>query len=203
MLEKMGDFLRKIWQFFASTVLARTIVVSAIVIFIASVVFAVYMSQTKQVTSKPGTKSYQQSRLTLQPEKLIVLPADLNTKQTVAVKINANDNKVTGVQMELGYNQEVLTDVDITPGNFIENPIVLSKVVNKEKGRITYILTSSPNGDGKSGKGVVAYLTFKASHPNNNKKSTIRFRKNTIVTAIGYKDNVLKHTDSMTVVFKQ
>lgn len=203
MLKKMGNGVKGFLQFFASPRFARTLVVLAILIFVTTLGIAYWKStvQNQPQQSKPGTKKYQQTRLTLQPEKLVISSNSASETQTIAVKINANTNKVTGVQLEIGYNTKVLSDVEVTPGTFFNKPVVLLKKINTEKGQISYIIGDPPNSSGHSGKGVVAYIKFKAK-PNENKRSKVRFRRNTIATAVGYKDNVLKKTDGTTIVFK-
>ena|ERR1035437_2090897 len=61
-------------------------------------------------------------------------------KYTVDVAIDSGQDNVTAVQLELSYNPKALTNVDIAPGTFFNNPNILLKKIDPVNGRITYAL---------------------------------------------------------------
>ena len=90
---------------------------------------------------------------------LEVMDATASAKTYSAnIDVDSSSDKLTAVQIELKYDPQVLTQVDITPGNFFQNPVVLLKRIDGVNGTVSYAL--GVTGDAVSGKGVVAKLEF-------------------------------------------
>lgn len=111
----------------------------------------------------------------------------------VDVNIDSSDNKVTGLQLELSFNPAVLTKVDIEPGDFLTNPVVILKKIDSLNGRISYLLGGQIGEKGVSGRGTVAVISFSKT---GSEETSIDFLPQTIVTAQGFDQNVLSETVS-------
>lgn len=118
------------------------------------------------------------------------------TKYMTAITIDTGTNKVTAVQLELSYNPNDITNVDIVPGSFFSNPNILLKKIDPANGRITYALGIPLGQKGVSGKGVLASLQFSAFPSTQSAMITINFEPKTSVSAEGYAQSVIKSLTS-------
>lgn len=150
--------------------------------------------------SRPTPAPVASSTLTLSPN-----PLTLSSQSgSVNVDLNSGVNRVTGVQLELQYDPNVLTNVDVNPGTFFDNPLVLSKNIDTEKGLISYMIAIQPiNGSPKKGTGTVATIIFNAQGAPG-QTSEIKFREKTAVSAFtdtgaAIPSSVLK-TDTGTII---
>lgn len=109
------------------------------------------------------------------------------------VNIDSDDNEVTGVQLELSYDPKVLGKVDIKPGSFLLSPVVILKKIDTTSGRITYMLGNQLGEPGVKGKGTIAVISFSKT---GDKETSIDFLPQTLVTAQGLDQSVLKETVS-------
>lgn len=125
---------------------------------------------------------------------LVLTPPAINPNlgnYSANVNITTNEDKVTAVQLEMSFDPKVLTNVDIKPGNFIQNPVVLLKKVDQENGRISLTLGIPLGQKGITGEGTVATVSF--NELTAAKGSTvIDFLPKTAVTAQGIAQSVLK-----------
>ena len=122
---------------------------------------------------------------------------------SLPIIINTGANKVTTVQLELAFDPNILTNVNITPSAFFKNPNVVINKINNDVGRISYALaeTASESASpvhaterGKQGEDTLATLTFESGMPSTS--STITFLPRTFVTAEGLDGSALKSTNS-------
>ena len=111
----------------------------------------------------------------------------------VDVSIDSDGNEVTGVQLELSYDPKVLGKVDIKPGSFLSNPVVILKKIDTDSGKITYMLGNQLGNPGVKGQGTVAVISFSKTGDN---ETSIDFLPQTLVTAQGQDQSVLKETVS-------
>ena len=105
------------------------------------------------------------------------------------VLINTGQNRVTNVQLELSFDPNILTKVNIEPGDFFINPNIVLKNIDTKNGRITYVVASE-DGAGVTGQEVLAKISFTTL-----KKGTpvnIEFLPKTKVSAEGISQSVLK-----------
>ena len=109
------------------------------------------------------------------------------------VNIDSDSNEVTGAQLEFSYDPKILGKVDIKPGSFLSNPVVILKKIDATSGRITYMLGNQLGNPGVKGQGTVAVISFSKTGDN---ETFIDFLPQTIVTAQGTDQSVLKETVS-------
>ncbi len=142
------------------------------------------------ITKQDQDKDFAHTSLSLSEEPR---SSSLSGVYEVDVLIDSEDNQVTGVQLELSYDPKVLGKVDIKPGSFLSNPVVILKKIDTTNGRITYMLGSQLGDAGVKGKGTVAVISFSKTGDN---ETFIDFLPQTLVTAQGLDQSVLKETVS-------
>lgn len=134
--------------------------------------------------------------LELGPNPLKIVPGG---QGSVSVNINTSDNDVTAVQLELGYDPHILSNVKVTAGPIFTNPVVLIDKNNPVAGRYTYAFGITPSAQPVKGTGVAATITFTVS-PNALGKSTqLGLLPTSLVTARGVAQSVLKSTMGTTL----
>lgn len=127
--------------------------------------------------------------LELGPNPLVVAPGQ---QGSVTVSINTSDNDVTAVQLELGYDPAIVSNVKVTPGPLFTNPVVLIDKNNPTTGRYTYAFGITPSAQPVKGTGVVATITFTANANAVGKKMQVGLLPTSLVTARGVAQSVLK-----------
>lgn len=108
----------------------------------------------------------------------------------VDINIDTGENKMTLAQLEMSYEPNSLTRVDIKPGSFIKNPRVLQKSINSENGRIKYWIGTASERNGIKGKGVIAIVSFAKIGTG---AAQINFLPKTSITAEGLNYSILKN----------
>ncbi len=168
------------------------------VILIILAVFPVTQKTSISITPTPTVESEAETVLTLTPAVASTSAvASGSANYSMNVNILTGKNKVNAVQLELSYDSEALVNVDIKPGDFFTNPIVLLKNIDTETGRISYALAAPLGGDGKTGSGTVATLVFT---PLGKNETTVKFLPKTQVAADGIQTSVLKSTVDTTIL---
>lgn len=127
-------------------------------------------------------------------------PASLSSAlsaHTVAVVINTA-NLVNGVQIELGYDPNTITNVSVSPGPFFQQPSALIKNIDTTDGRISYALVEQLDVKGHAGQGIVALVSFDTK-PEAAGATTLVFMPKTAVTSQGILESVLKKTTNYTL----
>ena len=124
-------------------------------------------------------------------------------KYSADVTINPGQNKVTAVQLELNYNPKELTNVEIAPGTFFDNPNVLLKKIDTVNGRITYAIGVALGQKGASGQKTVAVISFFVAPGSETNPVSINFEPKTSVSAEGYAQSVTKSLTGSTFTLKQ
>ena len=115
---------------------------------------------------------------------------DKSSKQFFSdVNIVTGENKVTAVQLEIKYNPDLLTNVDIYPGDFFQNPKILLERIDTEEGIISYALGTE--GQGVSGEGIVAVVSFSEKTIARGETS-LDFLSKTAVSAEDQEESVLR-----------
>jgi hypothetical protein len=107
------------------------------------------------------------------------------------VEIATGRNKVTAVQLELTFNPKALTNVEIAPGTFFTNPVIILKKIDTENGRITYALGVGLGQKAVTGRGTLAVLTF-IPVAGKTEPTSINFLPKTEVAAQGQIMSVLR-----------
>lgn len=129
------------------------------------------------------------SVLTTNPNPVIVGPG---RQGQVAVNIDTSDNDVTAVQLEIGYDPNVLTNVKVTPGAMFTNPVQLLNRNNPAAGRYTYAVGIPPNGKVLRGQGVVADITFTTKATALGTSTQLGLLPTSLVSAQGVAQSVMK-----------
>ena len=140
------------------------------------------------------------SVLSIGPEGTSVGPGQ---RGSVDVTINTDQNNVTAVQLELGYDPNLISNVDVTPGDMFPNPLVLLDNNDPQNGRYTFAVAITPSGEPFNGTGTVATITFTTNAAGLGKETQIGLLPTSLVTARGVKDSVLKSATGTVVTIGQ
>lgn len=127
--------------------------------------------------------------LAVNPNPLILSPGQ---QGSVNITMNTSDNDVTAVQLELGYDPNIISNVKVTPGPLFTNPGLTYGKDNPTAGRYTYMLGIAPSGQPVKGTGVVATVTFTVNYSAIGKNTQIGLLPTSLVTARGVAQSVLK-----------
>lgn len=166
-------------------------------LLLALAIFPVTQKTSVSITPTPTVNSSAQTVLAFAPPvatKSAV--ASGSASYSMDANILTGKNKVNAVQIELSYDPQTLLNVDIKPGDFFIDPVVLLKNIDKTTGRISYALAAPLGTNGKSGTGTIATLTFNSIK---NTPTTIKFLPKTQVAAEGIQQSVLKSTLDTTI----
>ncbi len=128
------------------------------------------------------------SVLSLSPNPVSVAPGQSGS---VAVNIDTSDNEVTAVQLEIAYDPNVVSNVQVVPGALFTNPVVLINKNSVKEGRFTYAFGITPNHTPIQGNGTAATITFKVLNKPG-EVSQMTLLPTTLVTARGISNSVLK-----------
>lgn len=168
-----------------------------LIAFLTFITFAlVYLAVSERQT--PKTENLEQNTNSSLPQTTLSISSNPTSYSSGSatfyetnVIIDTGSNKIRSVQLELSFDPDMIKNVDINPGSFLINPIVLLKNIDEKTGRITFALSSSDN-QGALGQGILAKISFKTL-----KKSvstTIDFLPKTKVSAEDTAESVLKST---------
>jgi hypothetical protein len=158
----------------------------------------------KQLTQDPGPSvpvveptSVAHSVLALSPNPITVRPGQSGS---VDVTIDTSDNAVTAVQLELAYDPTVISNVKVTSGPLFAQPVVLINKNNAKAGRYTYAFGIQPNQATIQGTGSVATVTFTALKSALGQQSQLALLPETLVTARGVANSVLKSNTGTLII---
>lgn len=164
----------------------RTLIL--IIVLILSVVGLLFLSLKPQPPKEEVTAPVSVAQTTL----ALTTPRASESAFVSDVVINTRGNKATAVQLELSYNPEALTNVEIVPGTFFATAEELIKKIDTENGRISYALGVGLGQKGVMGQGVIATLSF--SKLQTVGITSIDFAPKSLVSAEGIAISVLKET---------
>lgn len=124
-----------------------------------------------------------------------------NAKGTIQVLINTDQNVATGVQMELSYDPSALTNIQVTPGTFFQNALIVPQwnKIDTINGRISHTQVLTPAQSGVKGKGIIATITFTKLAGTNLSQTSMQFLPKTAVTESGISQSVLKTSTGTTI----
>ena len=135
--------------------------------------------------------------LKLGPNPLAVAPG---TTSTVNITMDTSDNDVTAVQLELGYDPNIVSILKVAPGPlFTTQPVVLIDKNDPKDGRYTYAFGITPSAQPVTGNGVVATVTFMTKVGTLGKETQIGLLPTSLVTARGVAQSVLKSASGTVV----
>lgn len=123
------------------------------------------------------------------------------TTGSLDILIDTGNNKVTNVQLEIGYDPLLLSIISIQPGDFFPSPNVLFENNIIRTGRLSYALGVATDEEAVMGKGKVATLTFQ-KNPNAfaQSQTTIAFFPKTLISAVDIQGTVLKAAENAIIV---
>lgn len=151
-------------------------------------------SQTSPMAQQPTIAVPAHTVLNLGPNPIQVAPGQ---QGSVQITMNTSDNNVTAVQLELGYDPTIISNVKVTSGTMFTNPVVLIDKNNVQTGRYTYAFGITPNSPTVKGTGVVATVTFTTKYNAVGKATQISLLPTTLVTARGVAQSVLKSVNGI------
>lgn len=130
----------------------------------------VYLQYFSQVEKKlPTLKQKEESDTSLAQGTLSLSPASQQLRSgqtsTVGVFIDISNATPTVLQFEIAYDPTIITPLQITPGNYFVNPVVVLNTINPGNGRISYAITCPIDSDknahcGNNTSERVAQITF-------------------------------------------
>lgn len=139
-----------------------------------------------------------QSILEIGPNPLVTSTQSV----TADVMVDSGENKVTAVQLELSFDPTKISNITITPGTLLENPVILLNNIDYKEGRISYAIGISPTGTAKAGTGTVATITLQTALLNG-EQTAITVLPKSLITAEGISSSVLKEATGTTITFTQ
>lgn len=135
------------------------------------------------------------TQLSLSPAQLVVPPS--SQSGSIDVLINANGDKVTGVQLAMTFDPTIITNVVVTPGSFLPQATALLNSVDQQKGTVFSAFVLPPSQKAVTGTGTVATITFTKTVKVGT--TTLSFGDQTKVTAEGVTVSVLKQATGGTI----
>lgn len=186
------------------------LVLSLIVLAIVLLVVALQPILTPSSDQPTEQSSENQEIATSEPEAATTLrlspdPLTLTSTQEgrIEVIVDSATNELTAVQLEISYDPEVITNIQIAPGPFFPKPLTLLNSIDAENGRVTYALGITPAQTPVQGTGVVAELTFQVVPGSVGQETMIDLLPKTLVTQQGAGQSVLMSTTGTTVIIPQ
>jgi len=116
----------------------------------------------------------------------------------VAVTLDTKGKPVSGVQLNLSYNPQVLTNVTIAPSTTMVSALVLANHIDRANGTIFYVLTVPANNQPVLGKQTVAIISY-TPVPGVADHTTINFLPSTKVVSAGITQSVLDQATGITI----
>ncbi|HKC14544.1 MAG TPA: cohesin domain-containing protein [Patescibacteria group bacterium] len=166
--------------------MSRTFILILVLIVSVAGLLALSLNLTPKETPTPVPVSVAQTTLSL------TTPSASGSAFVSNVVIDTRGNKATAVQLELSYNPQDITSVDVRPGTFFKTPDELLKKIDTANGRISYALGVGLGQKGVSGQGVIATLSFRKLRTAG--ITSIDFAAKSLVSAEGIAQSVLKST---------
>lgn len=190
-----------------------TILIIVLVIVTAGLVYLAVQSEqlrqqqvTTQLSPTPAIVAPYAS-LYFDPATLDLGQAQEASNSSVDIILNTNNQDVSGAQIELSYNPNILTNVAIEPvidgsGIFSQNSVVLINSVDPSQGRISLAIGINGNEEEVSGTGKVATLTFSAIPSDQLQGTEITFLPKSSVTTYSSIESILKDTTSLFIILQ-
>jgi len=183
------------------------LIITLIILATALLIYAVSVNPSKKPTpiTLPPTaiispsESAADTILFLSPENTVL---QKNGNIMLDVQINTGKNQLTGVQLEIAYDPELLTNILITPGSFFPTHNILLNNIDRETGRISYAIVIPPTSKPISGTGIVAKIQARKSVNTSSISQTgISILPKSLVSQIGVEGSVLKETKNASITF--
>ncbi|EKD86756.1 MAG: hypothetical protein ACD_37C00157G0002 [uncultured bacterium] len=174
--------------------LNKTVLLVAGLVILTGILLAISLSTKKSspipILTRDQETDIAHTSLSISDE---LRSSSLSGTYEVDVNIDSSDNRITGAQLEITYDPKVLTKVDIKPGEFLPDPVVILKKIDVQNGKISYVIGSQLGENGVEGAGSIAVITFSKV---GSQETTIDFLPQTLITAEGSDQSVLKESVS-------
>ena len=117
----------------------------------------------------------------------------------VDVIANTGNAATTAVQLEMSFDPKMVSNIAITPGDFVKGWSVLIKNIDYTNGRISFAIGMPLGASGIKGMGTVAHLSFTETGA---KGQTIQITMlpKTLVSIQGFAGSSVKSTSNFTKV---
>ena len=169
---------------------------------LGAVIFLQTRSTREEVVQANPTPTYVPSNIP-QTSLWFETNPDEYTSDSIPVEIyiSAEENKVTGVQLELSYDPKVLKFVSLKPVDLLGGRQELIKDIDEKTGRITYAVGAAPGQPTIQGTDEIVKLVFKpVGRSGVARETTVRILPETLVTAVGVNESVLTKTTNIEVI---
>jgi len=190
-----------------------TTLIIVLLIFTAGLIYIAIQTEKETpppITEEPVTQETVKDIVpTIQPRTdIFFTPQTIDYAQnpqpsyTTDILINTNGQLISGVQIELSYDPEILASVTINPAVdsiFGTNAAILVNSVDQELGRITLAMAGGLNDAEVSGTGKIATLTFSTNF-STTPSTQISFLPKTTVRSLKSTNSLLKSAQSLTVI---
>ena len=191
--EKVSQFSKLTNKF---SKLNKTPLLIAGLVILTGVLLALSINSRKSPPS-PGSKEikrdFAKTSLVISDE---VRVSTVSGVYETDIIIDSGDNRITGAQIELSYDPEVLSGFDINQGDFLSDPQIILKDIDSQTGRASFVLGIKPEQQAVSGTGVIVIVSFSKQGDD---QSFINFLPQTLISAQGFDQSVLKETISAVI----
>jgi len=166
----------------------------AIIILIGLVIIIVFVKSLNKQSPQNLPSPYAKTVLQLES----VDKSNNLSLSVVNVKVTTGTNKITAAQLEITYNPKALLKVDVQPGSFFKDAVVLLKKINDKDGTITYAIAAPLGQNPVSGIGDLAIITY-SKNPSFVGKSNISILPTSLITDETISKSVLKSSASLEI----
>lgn len=177
----------------SSGVPLKTIVLIVILALVAGLLTYIAVSPKK---SLPVVTSVVTTKTNPADTTLSIKPSVKDTKTSTyssIIYVDTGKNSIVGAQVELEYDPAVVTNVSITPLEFLPSLTEIYKKIDQTNGRITYAIGVSVGESGVKGKGSLAKITYTVI-PGQQANASFNFLPKTEVSGEGSDQSFLKST---------
>lgn len=172
----------------------KTWILIAVLVIITGILLILSLTAKKPISSPtPISENKNQTAQSLLYFSNELRESSTSATYEVDILINSNENEITQAQLELSFDPNVLTKVDIKPGSFIRSPVIIQKNINTTDGRIKYWIGVNPNEKGIQGKGAIATMVFSK---NGSTAAQVNFLPKTSISGVNTNQSVLKNATS-------
>lgn len=126
-----------------------------------------------------------------------VLSFTKNDAHSINVIIDTKNKDIDAVQLEIGFDPRVLSNVQFSPQDMLRDTLLLKETDDLQQGRIFYAAAVHPNKLMIRGKGILGTLTFSVI-PGVEGITTVSFLPRTKLTSQGIEQSILHSATEIT-----
>lgn len=177
----------------------RIVIFVSVGAFIACVVLVVLLLQLQTSSKKAVSKLYRTyAKLYPTTDPTLIASSLSFSKYDSAVDVNIDTgvDYISGVQLKIQYDPNVLSNVKVAPGTFFPNGTVLQNDIDTTNGILSYAFVINPGMKGIKGRGQVVTISYTAAPQT---ATDMVFLPDTKVTSFGINSSVLSTVTNVTV----